>query len=203
MAAEGILLLLLHSLLVLLLHLLLLNDLEECIAFCLGLLCELNLVLQELLLARRVQLGSLNLLLQDSVFFSLSGLSLALLEGSLGPQGVDLALSVCCPLLQLAEPLDFLLLLVSDSLGLHRSLLLLFDSSFVVLDDFLFLKLLLFDFLLFLLLGNSIGGLNFLLNLLVALLLDLLLFLVLLFALLDDPHHLGLLLLDGLALFHP
>lgn len=145
----------------------------------------------------------MNLLLQDPVFLGLPGLSLALFVGSLGSQSVNLALPVGCLLLQFAEALDFLLLLVSDSLGLNCCLLLLLDLPFVVLDYFLLFKLLQLNLLLLLLLGDSVCSLDFLLNLLVALLFELLLLLVLLLALLDHAHHLSLLLFDGLPLFHP
>ena len=67
-----------------------------------SLLCKTGLFLIELDLSSnlKVSLDSLSLLVLES--FSFSGLSLALFESSLGPQGVDLSLSVGRLLLQLS-----------------------------------------------------------------------------------------------------
>lgn len=115
-----------------------------------SLLSQGRRLLLELLLSGLLEIGLNALSLRLLELFSLSGASLALLEGPLGPQGVDLGLSVRRLLLQLAEPLDLALLLLPKSL----SLLLLFEFQLVllalVLGDCLVLVLFFLDSSIFL-----------------------------------------------------
>ena len=99
MVTESGLFLSLDSPFVLFLHLLLLDDLQERITLSLCLLSEFDLILQELLLTSLVKLNSLNLSLENPVFFGLSSLSLTLFISTFGSQSIDLALPISCLLL--------------------------------------------------------------------------------------------------------
>ena len=93
-------------------------------------------------------MDSLSLLVLES--FSLTSLSLSLLEGSLGSEGIDLSLLISSLLLLVSKLLSFSLLLILDSLGLQLSLVLLLVLGFLIGNDFLLLVLLLLGSLFFL-----------------------------------------------------
>mgnify|MGYP000212233349 CR=1 FL=1 len=142
----------------LLLDLLLLLDLKHVILTldsCL--LSEGLLLLGELFLSSdlEVSLDPLPLLVFES--FSLPGLSLTLLEGSLGAKSIDLSLSISGFLLELSKSLDLPLFLVLDSLGLKLSLVLLLISCLLVSNNLHLLVLLLLGALFLLDQGLSIG----------------------------------------------
>jgi len=111
------------------LDLLLLLDLVHVVfSFDASLLSKGRSLLRELLLSSffEVSLDSHPLCLLE--LFSFSGLSLALLESSLGSQSVDFSLSISCLLLEFSQTLSLPLLLLSHSLGL----LLLFVLSLIL-----------------------------------------------------------------------
>mmetsp|Transcript_1964 Transcript_1964/g.2908 ORF Transcript_1964/g.2908 Transcript_1964/m.2908 type:complete len:345 (+) Transcript_1964:237-1271(+) len=143
--------------------LLLLNLGHVVLSFNAGLVSQAALLLRELLLASHLQvsLDALALLLLEA--FALTGLAFTLFEGSLGSKGVDFGLSVSGLLLKLSEPLDLTLLLVLDALSLELGLVLLLVFGLLVLNDLVFLVLLLLDSLLFF--DESLGvGLSSLLH---------------------------------------
>jgi len=85
-------------------------------------------LLRELLLSSLFEISLDSLPLGLFKLFSFSGLSLALLKGSLGPQSINLGLSVSSLFLELSQTLDFPLFFFSNSLGF----LLLFIFSLVL-----------------------------------------------------------------------
>ena len=136
MGSEGAVALLLKMSLLILLLLLLLDDTEELVTLSLGLLGKHDFALNELLSTGNVEvLGLLALELSLLALLS-SSLALALLEGTLGAEGVDLTLTIGSTLLHLSQTLDLLLLLLTDASGLSRSLLFLLDAVSVVTYDF-------------------------------------------------------------------
>ena len=134
--SEGLVTVLVDLALLALLLLLLLNHAEELITLGLGLLSLHQLPLDELLAAGLVQFDGLLALQLSLLFLLATGSALALLEGTLGAQGVDLTLAVGSSLLQFAEALDLFLFLVLDPLGFSLLSFLLSDAVSVVTHDF-------------------------------------------------------------------
>ena len=203
MVHQSILLLLL-DLALLLLNLFLLLNLEHVVlSLDSSLLSQRVLLFGELLLSGnlKVSLDPHPLLVLES--FSLPGLSLTLLEGSLGSECVNFGLSISCLLLELSESLDLSLLLVLDPLGLQLGFILLLVSSLLVSDDLILLIFLLLGSLLLLDQGLSIGLSSLLHEDIDSLPLGLGLLLVLLLHLLDIVEQLESLFVSNLLLLHP
>jgi len=200
---EGTLSLLLNSLLVLLVSFLPVDDFEERVALCLGLLGVHDFLLQELFLAGLFELSSQHLLSQDLVLFILSGLSFTFFISTFGSQSIDFTLSVGSFLLEFTEALNLLLLLVSQALGLDSCLFLLLCFLSVIVDDLLVFSLGKVDLFLFLNLSNSICGLDFSNHLFVAFFLSFGSLSVLLLLDFDCTGHLSLFSLKNLPFLLP
>lgn len=132
-------------------HLLLFLDLVHVVlSLDSGLLSEGRSFLLELLLSSLLEIGLNALSLGLLQLFSFSGVSFALFEGSLGPESINLSLSISSLLLKLPKSLDLSFLLLSHSLGL----LLLFELKLVLfplmIGNSCVLVLLLLDSFLFL-----------------------------------------------------
>ena len=125
---EGLLSVLLDLSLLQLDLLLLLNLVHVVFSLDASLLSQSRGLLLELLLSSflEISLDALSLGLLE--LFSFSGLSLALLEGSLSSESINFSLSVSSFFLELSETLDFSFFLLSDSL----SFLLLFEFLLVL-----------------------------------------------------------------------
>lgn len=82
-----------------------------------SLLCKGGCLFRELLLSSLFEVSLDSLPLGLFKLFSFSGLSLALLKGSLGSQSINLGLSVSSLFLELTQTLDFPLFFFSNSLG--------------------------------------------------------------------------------------
>lgn len=125
---EGLLSVLLDLSLLQLDLLLLLNLVHVVLSLNASLLSQGRGLLLELLLSGLLEISLDALSLGLLKLFSFSGLSLALLKGSLGPKSIDFSLSIRSLFLELSETLDFSFFLFSDSLGF----LLLFEFLLVL-----------------------------------------------------------------------
>ena len=135
---EDLFLFLLNAALLLLDLLLLVDYAEEFVALLLGLLSKALLALEELALARVLHIAEHLLLVLHVTALLVASLALALLEGALGTQGIDLRLAVRSLLLELAETSNLALLLLLDALEFCGLLLLAEGFVAVVVDDLLF-----------------------------------------------------------------
>jgi len=136
--------LLLFDLSLLLFNLLLLLDLIHVVfSFDSCLLSKAQLLLAELFLSSYLEVGLDSHSLLSFQSFPLSGLSLAFLESSLSTKSVNLSLSISGLFLKLSKSLNFLLFFLLDSGGLTLSLVFLFVSSSLVLNDGILMSLVL------------------------------------------------------------
>lgn len=206
MLLEDLLLFLLDAALLLLNLLLLVDDSEELVALLLGLLSQTLFSLEELPLSSVLEVAEDLLFVLEVPALLVAGLSLPLLEGALGSEGVDLGLSVGSLLLELSETSDLTLLLLLDPLELG-GLFFLAESLLAVIFNDLLLQVLLLLFALVLDLDGALVGLLDLAHHLESALLlgcnHLMLLLLDLFGLSEHLLHLSLahlLLLDALEL---
>lgn len=198
---ESLLLLSFNLLLVLFIFFLSCNYLQESVALSSCLLCVHDFFFQELLLASLFKFCSQHLLSKQLVFLLLSRLSFTFFIGAFRSQGIDFTLSISSTLLEFTQTLDLKLFLVSLPLFFECGFFLLSCLLPVVFNDLSILSLFKIDFFLFLYLGNSIRGLNFLNHLEVALPLLLCSISVLLLLDLDSASHLSLFLLKNFTFF--
>lgn len=119
-----------------LLLLLLLNDAQELVALCFGLLGKHDLTLDELSSSSLIKLGSLFADFLRLFFLFSTSSTLTLFECTLGTQGVDLTLTVSCALLKLSKSLNLKLLLFLKSAFLSGALLFLCCAVGIVTDNF-------------------------------------------------------------------
>lgn len=186
--------------------LLFVDDAEELVTLLLGLFGEAGLSLKELSLSGVLKVAKDLLLVLEVSSFLVTGLSLTLLEGALGSEGIDLSLTVGSLLLELSKAGNLTLLLLLNSSYISGFFFFTKCLLAVIFNDLLFEVLFLLLALVLDVDGTLVGIFDFAHHLKGADLLgsnDLMLFLLELLGLTDHLLHLALthlLLLDALEL---
>ena len=180
--------------------LLFLYDTEEFVTLSLSLLGHHDFFLDELPSSGDVKFPGLFTGQLGLLYLISARLAFALLERSLGPERVDLTLTVCGTLLKLSKALNLQLFLLFNALGLTSIGLFFSDSLGIVTHDFQIFITLLSELFLFAIKGDFVGDFDLLEHLSVSGSLSFLYYDILLLLLLNGPHHLLLLALELLTL---